>query len=196
MTGLFVLLTFLIESLLHDQLTDLMLGAFSLIAIMTIAYRSLWMGIIALVPNLIPILLLLGGMGWLSVPVNIGTAMISSDTVGLTIHDSIFYISAYLRIRRSGADFETALHKVQSETRQPLLYSNIALIVGFLVLASSHFVPLIYFGVMVSVAIAGGLAVNLLLLPLFLQFGERFQRIPVVVSAKSDDATPQIVLPE
>jgi uncharacterized protein len=175
-TGLFVLLTFLIDSLLHDQWTDLMLGAFSLITIMTIAYRSLWMGIVSLVPNVIPIVLLLGGMGWLNVPVNIGTAMISSDTMGLTIHDSIFYISAYLRARRSGLDFSGALHHVQSETRQPLLYSNIALIVGFLVLATSHFVPLIYFGVMVSVAIAGGLAVNLLLLPLLLQFGERFEK--------------------
>ncbi len=172
-TGLFVLLTFLIDSLLHDQWTDLMLGAISLITIMTIAYRSLWMGVVSLVPNLIPIVLLLGGMGWLNVPVNIGTAMISSDTMGLTIHDSIFYISAYLRARRSGLNFSGALHHVQSETRQPLLYSNIALIVGFLVLATSHFVPLIYFGVMVSVAIAGGLAVNLLLLPLLLQVGQR-----------------------
>ena len=172
-TGLFVLLTFLIESLLHDQWTDLMLGAISLITIMTIAYRSLWMGIVSLIPNVVPIVLLLGGMGWLNVPVNIGTAMISSDTMGLTIHDSIFFISAYLRARRSGLSFSGALHHVQSETRQPLLYSNIALIVGFLVLATSHFVPLIYFGVMVSVAIAGGLAVNLLLLPLLLQFGER-----------------------
>jgi predicted RND superfamily exporter protein len=50
------------------------------------------------------------------------------------------------------------------------------LILGFLVLATSHFVPLIYFGVMVSVAIAGGLAVNLLLLPLLLQLGEAFQQ--------------------
>ncbi len=173
-TGLFVLLTFLIESLLHDQWTDLLLGAISLVTIMTIAYRSLWMGVVSLVPNVIPIVLLLGAMGWLDIPVNIGTAMISSDTMGLTIHDSIFYLSAFLRARRSGLDFPNALQHVQSEVRQPLLYSNIALIVGFLVLATSHFVPLIYFGVMVSVAIAGGLAVNLLLLPLLLQLGERF----------------------
>ena len=173
-TGLFVLLAFLIDSLLHDQWMDLVLGAISLLAIMTIAYRSLWMGVVSLVPNVIPIVLLLGGMGWLNIRVNIGTAMISSDTMGLTIHDSIFYLSAYLRARRSGADLPSALRHVQSEVRQPLLYSNIALIVGFLVLATSHFVPLVYFGVMVSVAIAGGLAVNLLLLPLLLQMGERF----------------------
>ena len=175
-TGLFVLLTFLIESLMHDQWTDLMLGAVSLLAIMSIAYRSFWMGLVSLVPNVIPIILLLGGMGWMSIPVNIGTAMISSDTMGLTIHDSIFYLSAYLRARRSGQGFETALRHVQTEVRQPLLYSNIALIIGFLVLATSRFVPLIYFGVMVSVAIAGGLAVNLLLLPLLLKLGDRFER--------------------
>jgi predicted RND superfamily exporter protein len=108
-TGLFVLLTFLIESLLHDQWTDLMLGTISLVAIMTIAYRSLWMGVVSLVPNVIPIVLLLGGMGWLDIPVNIGTAMISSDTMGLTIHDSIFYLSAFMRARRSGLDFRNSL---------------------------------------------------------------------------------------
>lgn len=172
-TGLFVLLTFLIESLLHDQWIDLILGTVSLVTIMTIAYRNLLMGIISLVPNVIPIILLLGGMGWLSIRVNIGTAMISSDTMGLTIHDSIFYLSAFLRARRSGQDFQNALAHVQTEVRQPLLYSNVALVVGFLVLATSHFVPLIYFGVMVSVAIAGGLAVNLMLLPLLLKWSDR-----------------------
>jgi predicted RND superfamily exporter protein len=187
-TGLFVLLTFLIESLLHDQWTDLILGTVSLVTIMTIAYRNLWMGIIALVPNVIPIMLLLGGMGWLNFRVNIGTAMISSDTMGLTIHDSIFYLSAFLRARRSGQDFPNALQHVQTEVRQPLLYSNVALVVGFLVLATSHFVPLIYFGVMVSVAIAGGLAVNLMLLPLLLKWTDRPDRTQAAVETppKSD----------
>ena len=187
-TGLFVLLTFLIESLLHDQWTDLILGTVSLVTIMTIAYRNLWMGVVSLVPNVIPIVLLLGTMGWLNIRVNIGTAMISSDTMGLTIHDSIFYLSAFLRARRSGLDFQNALQHVQTEVRQPLLYSNLALIIGFLVLATSHFVPLIYFGVMVSVAIAGGLAVNLLLLPLLLQLGEQFPRVKKSPNADSVQA--------
>lgn len=171
-TGLFVLLTYLVDSLLSDQLTGLVVGAIGLISIMTIAYRSIWMGLISLVPNVLPILLLLGGMGWAGIPVNIGTAMISSDTMGLTIHDSIFYLSAYRRARQSGLDFRGALSEVQTEVRRPLIYSNIALILGFLVLTTSHFVPLIYFGALVSTAIAGGLLVNLLLIPLLLQIGE------------------------
>lgn len=171
-TGLFVLLTYLVDSLLSDQITGLVVGAVGLIAIMSIAYRSIWMGLISLVPNVLPILLLLGGMGWAGIPVNIGTAMISSDTMGLTIHDSIFYLSAYRRGRLSGLDFKGALGEVQTEVRRPLIYSNIALILGFLVLTTSHFVPLIYFGALVSTAIAGGLLVNLLLIPLLLQIGE------------------------
>ena len=171
-TGLFVLLTYLVDSLLADQMLGLVVGAAGLILIMTIAYRSIWMGLISLVPNVLPILLLLGGMGWAGIPVNIGTAMISSDTMGLTIHDSIFYLSAYRRARLSGLDFRGALSEVQTEVRRPLIYSNIALILGFLVLTTSHFVPLIYFGALVSTAIAGGLLVNLLLIPLLLQIGE------------------------
>ena len=171
-TGLFVLLASLIESLMHDQWTDLAVGAAGLITIMTIAYRSLWMGLISLVPNVLPIVFLLGGMGWAGIPINIGTAMIASDTMGLTIHDSIFYLSAYRRARRSGLDFRGALSEVQTEVRRPLVYSNLALVLGFLVLTTSHFVPLIYFGALVSTAIAGGLAVNLLLIPLLLQLGE------------------------
>ncbi|MDB5385022.1 MAG: integral rane protein [Planctomycetaceae bacterium] len=171
-TGLFVLLTYLVESLLRDQWTGLVVGGISLVAMMSIAYRSVWLGLVSLVPNVLPIILLLGAMGWSGIPINIGTAMISSDTMGLTIHDSIFYLSAYQRARHSGLDFRGALSEVQSEVRRPLIYSNLALIVGFLVLTTSHFVPLIYFGALVSTAIAGGLIVNLLLIPLLLQLGE------------------------
>ncbi len=172
-TGLFVLLTYLIDSLLHDQWIDLLTAMTGLTIMMSLAYRSLSLGVVSLAPNVLPMILLLGGMGWCGVPVNIGTAMISSDAMGLTIHDSIFYISAYRRARQSGLDFQSALREVQTEVRRPLVYSNIALILGFLVLTTSHFVPLIYFGLLVSVAIAGGLLVNLLLLPLLLEWGDR-----------------------
>jgi hypothetical protein len=67
------------------------------------------------------------------------------------------------------------------------LYSNLALIIGFLVLTTSHFVPLIYFGVLVSVAIAGGLAINLVLLPVLLQLGEGFTVARTTESAPEEN---------
>ncbi|MGE0608362.1 MAG: RND family transporter [Pirellulales bacterium] len=172
-TGLFVLLTFLIDSLLADQWINFALGVAGVVGMMTLAYRSPRIGLIALAPNLLPIVLVVGAMGWIGLPINIATAMISTVTMGLTVDASIFYLSAFLRARRAGLGFYEALHETQQEVGRALVYSNLALILGFLVLCLSHFIPLVYFGVLVSVAILGGLAGNLVLLPLLLRLTER-----------------------
>ena len=168
-TGLFVLLTFIVESLLGDQWACFAWGAAGIIAMMTMAYRSVRIGLISLVPNLLPIVLVVGAMGWLDLPVNIGTAMISSVSMGLTVDASIFYISSFRRMQAQGMNFSQALHATQHEIGRALIYSNFALILGFLVLTMSHFIPLVYFGLLVSVAMLGGLAGNLVLLPLLMR---------------------------
>ncbi|HVW00516.1 MAG TPA: MMPL family transporter [Planctomycetaceae bacterium] len=164
-TGLYVMLTYLIQSLLGDQWINLAWGVAGILLMMSLAYRSLWFGIIALASNVLPILIVIGAMGWIGLKVNLGTAMISSDAMGLTVHDAIFYLSAYLRARRSGHSFDSALQETQTEVRKPLIYSNVALMLGFLVLTMSHFIPMVYFGCLVSAAILGGLISNLVLLP-------------------------------
>jgi predicted RND superfamily exporter protein len=168
-TGLFVLLTFIVESMLGDQWSCFLWGAFGIIAMMTVAYRSFRIGLISLIPNLLPIVLVIGAMGWLGLPINIGTAMISSVSMGLTVDASIFYISSFRRMQKAGMDFSGALRTTQHEIGRALIYSNAALILGFLVLTLSHFIPLVYFGFLVSVAILGGLAGNLVLLPLLMR---------------------------
>lgn len=169
-TGLFVLLTHLIESLLGDQWSSFGWGAVGIIGIMTLAYRNLRIGLISLFPNLFPIVMVVGAMGWLDLPINIGTAMISAVSMGLTVDASIFYISAFRRAQRQGLDVSAALRVTQHDVGRALVYSNVALVLGFLVLTLSNFVPLIYFGFLVSLAMVGGLAGNLLLLPLLLRF--------------------------
>src|SRR6516162_8406094 len=136
---------------------------------MTVAYRSLRIGLISLVPNLVPIVFVVGAMGWLGLSINIGTAMISAVSMGLTVDASIFYISSFRRMQEAGMDFSGALRATQHEIGRALIYSNAALILGFLVLTLSHFIPLVYFGFLVSVAILGGLAGNLVLLPLLMR---------------------------
>ena len=175
-TGLFVLLTFIVESLLGDQWACFAWGAAGIIIMMTIAYRSVRIGLLSLVPNLLPIVLVVGTMGWLDLPINIGTAMISSVSMGLTVDASIFYISSFRRMQAQGMNFSQALHATQHEIGRALIYSNFALILGFLVLTMSHFIPLVYFGLLVSVAMLGGLAGNLVLLPLLMRATRRNSR--------------------
>lgn len=171
-TGIFVLLTFLIDSLLRDQWVSFVLAAAGISVAVALAYRNVWFGLICLVPNIFPIILVVGTMGWAGFPINIATAMISSVSMGLTVDSSIHYLSGYQRARRSGLGFYEALHETNQNVGRALVLANFALIAGFLVLTASHFIPLVYFGVLVSVAMFGGLIGNLFMLPLLMRWVE------------------------
>lgn len=181
-TGLFVLLAYLIESLLLDQWVSFVLAAIGILGLMAIAYRSLWIGLISLVPNIFPIVLVIGTMGWIGLPVNIATAMIASVSMGLTVDSSIHYLSGYQRARRNGLGFFAALRETHKSVGRALVFANLALIAGFLVLTASHFIPLVYFGILVSVAMVGGLIGNLILLPLLLRIGQRPDEPPTATT--------------
>ena len=173
-TGLFVLLTYLIESLMGDQVSSFVIAAVAIVLLMTIAYKSLALGSILLVPNLFPIVLVIGAMGWIGLPINIATAMIASVSMGLTVDSSIHYLAGYTDARRRrGLSFSAALKETHQGVGLALVFANVALVAGFSVLALSHFIPLVYFGILVSVAMLGGLLGNLVLLPLLLRIVDR-----------------------
>ncbi|MCA9040585.1 MAG: MMPL family transporter [Planctomycetaceae bacterium] len=174
-TGLYVLLAYLIESLLSDQLTSFLLAGIGIFLMMSLAFRSPLIGLISLVPNLFPIVVVIGFMGWIGLPINIATAMIASVSLGLTVDSSIHYLASYRRERKLGANFQEAINRTHQATGKALVYANFALIAGFSVLTLSHFIPLIYFGILVSLAMLGGLAGNLFLLPVLLKVLDRFQ---------------------
>lgn len=171
--GLFVLLTYLIESLLRDQMLSFSIAGSALLVMMVLAFRRPLISLVALVPNVLPILVLLGGMGLAGVPVNIGTAMIASVSIGLTIDSSIHYLSGYLRARREGLSVNESLDETGRQVGVAIVFATLALSAGFSVLAISHFIPLIYFGVLVSLAMLGGLLGNLILLPAMVPWVDR-----------------------
>ena len=172
-TGLFVLLTYLIESLMDDQLSSFVLAAAAIVLLMWIAFGSLKLGAMLLIPNLFPIALVIGTMGWIGLPVNIATAMIASVSMGLTVDSSIHYLAGYRDARQRGLTFSAALKETHQGVGLALVFANVALVAGFSVLTLSHFIPLVYFGVLVSVAMLGGLLGNLILLPLLLRIVDR-----------------------
>lgn len=172
-SGLFVLLTFLISSLMEDQITSFVLSSVGIVVMMSVEFRSLKIGLIALVPNVFPIVMVVGTMGWFGLPINIATAMIASVSMGLTVDSSIIYLDDFLNARRKGLSVREALDGTQAHVGRTLVFTNLALVAGFCVLTLSHFIPLVYFGLLVSVAMAGGLVGNLFLLPLLLRTFQR-----------------------
>ncbi len=172
-TGFFVLLTRLIQSLLRDQWSSFAITVAGVAVMLLIAFRSIRWTLIALVPNALPILMVMGLLGWLGLKINMGAAMIAAVSMGLSVDSSIHYLASYRRERVAGKSVSEALNLVQQSVGRAAVLSTLALIVGFIVLCTSEFVPTIYFGALVSLAMFGGLAGNLIVLPLLLHWTEK-----------------------
>jgi len=119
-----------------------------------------------------------GLMGWAGLKINMGAAMIAAVSMGLSIDSSIHYITAFRRARHAGRSVHEAFLVVHQSVGRAVVFSTLALVVGFMALCSSQFVPTIYFGVLVSLSMLGGLAGNLVVLPLLLKLVTRESRIP------------------
>jgi len=169
-TGYYVLLNQLIESLLRDQWTTFSVAAVAILVMMTVAFRSLRLALATLIPNALPVLLLFGAMGWLGIKVNMGAAMIAAVSLGLSVDGSIHYVMSYQRLRREEASMADALKSVQATVGRAAIFATLALVVGFATLCYSEFIPTIYFGALVSLSMIGGLVGNLLVLPLLIRF--------------------------
>ncbi|MFK7821116.1 MAG: RND family transporter [Planctomycetaceae bacterium] len=176
-TGMFVLLTFVIQSLLGDQIVSFAWAALGISLMMTLAFRSVTLGLLSLIPNIFPIVLVIGTMGWLGTPVNIGTAMIASVSMGLTVDSTIHYISAFRRALETKS-IDEAIRDTHQGVGRALVFAHIALIAGFLVLTLSDFVPLVYFGVLLSLSMVGALIGDLVMLPVLLRwlYGRKLTR--------------------
>jgi len=172
-TGFFVLLTSLIDSILRDQWRAFGVAMTGIALTMLLAFRRPVYSLVALIPNALPILTVTGLMGWIGLRINMGAAMIAAVSVGLSVDSSIHYISFFLRARSAGKTVHEALSEVQQSVGQAMVFSTLALIVGFAVLCTSDFVPTIYFGSLVSLSMLGGLLGNLIILPLLLRLVTR-----------------------
>jgi predicted RND superfamily exporter protein len=165
-TGYHVMLSRLVSSVLEDQWKCFAFATLGIFGIMLIATRSLVFSLAALVPNALPIIVVLGAMGWLGIRVNMGAAMIAAVSMGLSIDSSIHYLLHYQRRLRAGDRPLKALRSAQENVGFAVVLATVALIAGFLALAVSEFVPTVVFGTLTSLTMLGGLIGNLIALPL------------------------------
>ena len=164
-TGFFVLLAQLVDRMIADQWWTFLLAAVGILGLLSLAFGSVLLGLVALVPNALPIFVVLGLLGWAGTPVNMGTAMIAAVSMGLSVDSSIHYIVAFQRRLRDGDAFHAALETAHQTAGRAMIFSTLALVIGFLALTTSGFIPTVSFGALSCLTLLGGLAGNLVVLP-------------------------------
>jgi predicted RND superfamily exporter protein len=173
-TGFFVLLAQLVDRMIADQWGTFLLAAIGIFGLLAIAFRSPLLALLALVPNALPIFVVLGLLGWSGARVNMGTAMIAAVSMGLSVDSSIHYVAAFRRRLAAGHAFHAALETAHQTAGRASIFSTLALVVGFLALTTSGFIPTVSFGALSCLTLAGGLFGNLVILPVLLTLAARW----------------------
>ncbi len=164
-TGTVVLLNRSADELAHGQVVGLLQVLVVLLVVMSLMFLSIRAGVMSLVPNVFPIILLFGLMGWSGISLNVATAMIAAIAIGIAVDDTIHYLTTFNREVRHTGDPHKAVMQVAREVGRPIVFTAVALSAGFLVVCLSNFKPIQHFGLLAGVTMAIALFSDLFLLP-------------------------------
>jgi predicted RND superfamily exporter protein len=153
--------------------TTLALVMISLILI--VALRSFRVGTISLIPNLAPIGIAFGLWGIFVGEVGLALSVVAGITIGIVVDDTVHFLSKYLRARREKQmNREDAVRYAFSTVGSALWITSIVLIIGFSILAFSHFQMNAGMGLLTAIILGLALIADFLFLPpLLIFFGEK-----------------------
>jgi predicted RND superfamily exporter protein len=135
------------------------------------ALRSLKIGLISLIPNIMPAILAYGIWGMINGQVDTAVSVVVCLSLGIVVDDTVHFLSKYLRARRErGLDTEEAIRYAFSTVGNALLVTSAVLIGGFMVMQFSHFHPSNNMGMLLAITILMALLVDFLFLPPLLMF--------------------------
>jgi len=153
---------FLIENLQ----TSLVIAFIIISIIMGILFRNVKMIIISLVPNVIPLMMTAGLMGYYGIPLKPSTVIIFSIAFGISVDDSIHFLAKYRQELFANNFFvPVAISKSLRETGASMIYTSIILFFGFVIFTLSDFLGTVALGALTSITLLIAMLTNLIVLP-------------------------------
>jgi uncharacterized protein len=165
-TGIFLLYANMLNSLLDSQRDTFLWVVGAIFVMLVILFRSVVLSLIVLVPQVLPVFVCLGTMGWAGIPLDLVTVMIGSVAMGVGIDAAIQYTVRYrIELEAAGGDPRTAILRSHATIGRSIWIATSIVVAGFVILALSKFVPSVYFGLFTALAMLMGQFAALTLLP-------------------------------
>ena len=173
-TSAIVMFSFISQRNIESMLVGNGMAVILIAIVMMMALRSMRLGALSLIPNVLPILMTYGLWALLVGRIGMASAMVSATSLGIIVDDSVHFRTKYLRARREhGYDRPDAIRYAFRTVGLALIANSIILVAGFAFLAFSTFRINVEMGLMTAIAIAVALAFDFLLLPALLLVGYR-----------------------
>ena len=164
-TGPFTLYNNLLESLFDSQIRSIAVVFFIVFLMFLFIFRSISISVLAIIPNMLPSLFILGIMGLANIPLDIMTITIAAIAIGIGVDNAIHYIHRFKAELIKDNDYRAAMYRSHDSIGLAILFTAVTVAIGFSVLILSNFIPSIYFGVFTAIAMLSAFIVNLTLLP-------------------------------
>tara|TARA_B100000809_G_C15134826_1_gene530111 strand:- start:1545 stop:3932 length:2388 start_codon:yes stop_codon:yes gene_type:complete len=174
----------------HRNANSLVLGTilalFAISMILVVALRSIKIGLLSLVPNLVPAGIAFGIWGLIDGQIGMSVSIVAGMTLGIVVDDTVHFLSKYLRARREkGYDSAEAVRYAFTHVGQALLVTTLVLVAGFMVLVFSTFKMNADMGMLTAITITVALIVDFLLLPPLLMALDSKKSVPLNLASSA-----------
>ncbi len=154
------------------QIKSISLSLALIFGIMFLMFLSAKVGLIAILPNCFPIIMNFGIMGWLGIRLSVTTSLIACIAIGLAVDDTIHYLYRYNREFKKDLDKDRALRDTIKTVGKPIIFTTLAISIGFFVLMFSQFKPTAIFGFLMVITMLSALIGDLIILPALMRHVE------------------------
>ena len=185
--------------LVKNLILSLSLAIFLIAMLMAYMFRSVKMIFVSLIPNLLPLIVTAGLMGYLGVAIKPSTILIFSIAFGIAVDDTIHFLAKYRQeLIANKWEINKSVYNALRETGVSMFYTSIVLFFGFSVFTVSDFGGTVALGALVSATLLFAMLSNLLLLPSMLLSlegaiaNEKVLKEPLIKIIEDEDATNQI----
>ena len=162
------------QSDVTDTLIYSMSIAMGLVSLMMlIIFKNIRMLIIFILPNILPIILVVGVMGWLGITIDMGVAVSGAIVLGVAVDDTIHFFVKYFDAKKRGLSLEDSFAYVFQYAGTAIIFTTIILSLSFLLFTGSSFVPNFNFGIVTASALVIAFIADLLLLPAILSMMDK-----------------------
>lgn len=178
--------------LVKNLIISLALAIFLISLFMAYMFRSLRMILVSLLPNILPLLITAGIMGYVGVPIKPSTILVFSIAFGISVDDTIHFLAKYRQeLQANNWKIRKSVYAALRETGVSMFYTSIVLFFGFSVFIISSFGGTVALGALVSITLLFAMLSNLLLLPSLLLSLERIIANKEVLKEPSINIIPE-----
>jgi predicted RND superfamily exporter protein len=176
LAGIMVLYNNMLQSLFRSQILTIGFVVAALMVMFTVLFRSVKIALIAIIPNILSSVAVLGVMGLIDRSLDMMTITIAAISIGIAVDDTIHYIHRFKEEYETDRDYISTMHRCHGSIGNAMYYTSLTIIAGFSILVFSNFIPTILFGLLTGLAMFIAIITALTLLPLLIIVFKPFGR--------------------